>query len=226
VVQGLDLPVSADQFGDPLWGGLLGSEAGDRVERLDGGLVRRAAGAAALDLDGLHCVREEESGLDGADLEPADLASAMALFAGAVLQWDLAPGQMPQLSAELLLVALDDQDVVPAPGDDVLGMAGLGVHRVGGDDTSTEIEPFQQRREGRDFIALRGDLPLGDHGLALVQDGGKEVDGRLLAGAAATYGLAVDGHTHQLRGAFVGRVTRVPGQPGAHGVVEGVTVQT
>ena len=90
----------------------------------------------------------------------------------------------------------------------------------------TSVTPFQHRREGRDFIALRGDLPLGDHGPALVRDGCKEVDGRLLAGAAATYGLAVDGHTHQRRGAFVGRVTRVPGRPGAHGVVEGVTVQT
>jgi hypothetical protein len=78
----------------------------------------------------------------------------------------------------------------------------------------TSLTPFQHRCEGRDFSALRGDLPLGDHRLALVRDGGKEVDGRLLAGAAATYGLAVDGHTHQLRGAFVGRVTRVPSRPG------------
>lgn len=52
------------------------------------------------------------------------------------------------------------------------------------------------------------------------------MDGCLLAGAAAAYGLAVDGHTHQLHGAFVGRVTGVAGQPGAHGVIEGVAVQT
>lgn len=41
VVQALDLPVPADQFGDPFRGGLLGSETG----------------AAAFDLDGLHGVR-------------------------------------------------------------------------------------------------------------------------------------------------------------------------
>jgi len=39
-----------DRFGDPFRGDLLGSEAGDRVDRPDGGLVRRTAGTAALGL--------------------------------------------------------------------------------------------------------------------------------------------------------------------------------
>ncbi|MFD5473690.1 hypothetical protein [Streptomyces sp. NPDC127105] len=116
MVQGLDLPVSADRFGDPVRGGLFGGEAGDRVDRLDGRLVRRAAGATAFDLDGLHGVWKEEAGLDGADLESADLASAVTLCASAVLERDFAPGQTSQLSARFLLVVLDDQDVVAAPG--------------------------------------------------------------------------------------------------------------
>ncbi|GAA3373787.1 hypothetical protein GCM10020367_35100 [Streptomyces sannanensis] len=115
---------------------------------------------------------------------------------------------------------------MPAPRDDVLGVAGLGVHRVRGDDASAQVESFQQWGEGGDFVALRGDLPLGDDGLALVQDGGEEVDGCPRSLAAAAYGLAVDGHPHQLGKAVGGRVGCVSGQPGAHGAVQGLAVQT
>ncbi|GAA3595556.1 hypothetical protein GCM10022295_90950 [Streptomyces osmaniensis] len=49
--QGLDPPVGADEFGELGRGGLLGGEAGDGVDRLDGGLAGLAVGAPALDLD-------------------------------------------------------------------------------------------------------------------------------------------------------------------------------
>ncbi|MFF7407956.1 hypothetical protein [Streptomyces lydicus] len=86
--------------------------------------------AAALDLHGLDGVREEQGGLDGADLQAADLAAAVPGPGGAGLQRDLPPGQAPQLLAQLLLVSLDDQEVVAASGDDVLGVgAGCASHR-------------------------------------------------------------------------------------------------
>ncbi|BBJ45048.1 hypothetical protein SSPO_077660 [Streptomyces antimycoticus] len=59
MVQGLDLPVVADELGDLGWGGLLGGQAGDGVDRLDGGLAGLAVGAPALDLDGLAGSGEE-----------------------------------------------------------------------------------------------------------------------------------------------------------------------
>lgn len=47
-----------------------------------------------------------------------------------------------------------------ALGADLLGVIGLRVHRIGGDDVSPQVEPFQQRGEGGDLVALRGNLPL------------------------------------------------------------------
>ncbi|MFI0226370.1 hypothetical protein [Streptomyces lydicus] len=73
-------------------------------------------------------------------------------------------------------------------------MGALGVHRIGGDDDAAQVDPVQQRGEGGDFVALRGDLALGDHGLAGVERGGEQVDG-LAVGAGSAHGLAVDGQT-------------------------------
>ncbi|MER6290175.1 hypothetical protein [Streptomyces sviceus] len=81
-------------------------------------LLRRRLNSMAWD-----GVGEEQTGLDGTDLESAELAVSVSLVAGAVLERDLAPGAVPQLTAESLLVALDDQDVVGAPGCDLLGVA-------------------------------------------------------------------------------------------------------
>ncbi|GED90482.1 hypothetical protein TNCT6_75670 [Streptomyces sp. 6-11-2] len=108
-------------------------------------------------------------------------------------------------------------------GGDLLGVVGLGVHRVGSDDVAVQVELVQQRDEGEDFVALRGGLPLGDHCLGLVQDGGGEVNGFLVAAAAAAYGLAIGGQAHQQL-VVLDRVGRVAGEPDTDGVVEGVTV--
>ncbi|MEU9157164.1 hypothetical protein AB0D59_43135 [Streptomyces sp. NPDC048417] len=53
MVQGLDVPVVADEFGKLGRDGLPGGQAGDGVDRLDGGLAGLVIGASALDLDGL-----------------------------------------------------------------------------------------------------------------------------------------------------------------------------
>ncbi|WP_406098863.1 hypothetical protein [Streptomyces canus] len=74
------------EFGELCRAGLFGREAGDRVDGLRLDLAGLAAGAAALDLHGLDGVREEQAGLDGADLQTADLAAAVAGPGGAVLQ--------------------------------------------------------------------------------------------------------------------------------------------
>lgn len=50
-------------------------------------------------------------------------------------------------------------------------------HRIGGDDDAAQVDPVQQRGERGDFVALRGDLTLGDHRLAGVERGGEQVHG-------------------------------------------------
>ncbi|MEV8593619.1 hypothetical protein [Streptomyces sp. NPDC052012] len=156
-------------------------------------------------------------------LQAADLAAAVRGSDGAGLQGDLTPRQVWQLIAQLLLIPLDHQEVVAAGGHDVSGVGALRVHRICGDDDTAQVDPVQQRGRGRDFIALRGDLTPGDHGLAGVQRGGEQVDG-CAVGAGSAHGLAVDGQADQRVAGFVDRVRGVPGEPGAHGVVERVAV--
>ncbi len=129
----------------------------------------------------------------------------MSGLRGAGLQRDLGPGQVSQLLAQLLLVSLGDQEVVAAGGDDVLGVGALGVHRVGGDGDAAQVDPVQQWGEGEDFVALRSDLALGDHGLAGVERGGEQVDG-CAVGAGSAHRLAVHGQA-DLRA--IGLVDRV-----------------
>ncbi|WSZ33489.1 hypothetical protein OG806_30705 [Streptomyces sp. NBC_00882] len=72
--------------------------------------------------------------------------------------------------------------------------------------------------------SVRGDLALGDHGLAGVERGGEQVHGADV-GAGAAHGLAVDSQADQPVARFVDRVGGVPGEPSAHRVVQGVAVQ-
>jgi hypothetical protein len=53
VVQGLDLPVAADQPGELSGCGLFRSEAGDRINGFDADLAGLAVHSAALELGGL-----------------------------------------------------------------------------------------------------------------------------------------------------------------------------
>ena len=91
--------------------GLLGGQAGDRVDGLDGGLpvlrsVRRRLIWTAWRAPGKRRL------FTVADLDPADLAAAVAGAPGAALQRDLLPGKALELLSELLLVPFDDHDVV------------------------------------------------------------------------------------------------------------------
>jgi len=92
MVQGLDLPVVADEFGELSRSGLLGGQAGDGIDRLDGGLAVLADGAPTLDLDGLAGSGEEEA-VDGGGLDPADLRAPVADAPGAPLKRDVFPGK-------------------------------------------------------------------------------------------------------------------------------------
>lgn len=152
VVQGLDLPVVSDQGGELGRDGLLCGEAGDGVDRLDGGLAGLAVGAAALDLDGLAGTREEQV-VHGGDLDAPDLIAAVAGVAGPSLERDLPPGKGFELVPQVLLVALDDDDVVGAARQEVGGVFALGVQGVGGDDRPGEVGDGV--RPGR--VALRVD---------------------------------------------------------------------
>jgi len=101
VVRGFHGPVALDKRGQAGGVGLAGGEAGDGVGRLRLDLAGLGVDAAPFDLDGLDGVREQQSGFDGAHLQPPYLAPSVPGGAGAVQQWHPAPGQ----AAQLLLVA-------------------------------------------------------------------------------------------------------------------------
>lgn len=67
---------------------------------------------------------------------------------------------------------------------------------------------------------------LGDDGLRVVEGGSEEVDGLAVVGARPARGFAVDGETDQGVAPLVDGVGGVASEPGAHGVVQGVAVQT
>lgn len=90
-------PVALHEFGESGGVGLVGSQAGDGVHGLRMDLAGLAVGAAALDLHGLDGMGEQQAGLDGADLQAADLAAAVAGGCGSVLERDLLPGQLLEL---------------------------------------------------------------------------------------------------------------------------------
>lgn len=86
----------------------------------------------------------------------------MAGSPGAALKRDVLPGKVLDLSAQLLLVALDDHDVVGAPAEEVVGVLGLGVHRVAGHDGSCQVgDGIQQRLEAGDLVRLLAERPSG-----------------------------------------------------------------
>lgn len=124
--------------------------------------------AGELDLHGLHGMREEQAQANGARLQPAHLTTAVPAPSAAVPQRDLVPGQIPQLRAQVLTVPLHHKDVVAFGHGDLVGVAALSVHRVGGDDDAMQIQTGRQRGERRDLVALRLDL-------GAVQDGGQRV---------------------------------------------------
>jgi hypothetical protein len=77
---------------------------------------------------------------DGGDLQPAGLGPAVAAVAGAVLGWDVAPGQGGELVVQGGLVGLHYQDVGGLlGGDQPVGVLALAVHGIWG--SSSELAP-------------------------------------------------------------------------------------
>ena len=143
----------------------------------------------------------------------------------------VAPGQGLEPAQDRGLVAFDDEQVVAAGGDDVVGVVVLGVQvqGVGGDDRAGQVQVAQQGCEGGDLVALGLDLALGQDGLGVVADGGQEVD-RAARGTAAAQGLAVHGQAGQGCSGVCRRLGRLAGcqrgKVAAGRGVEGVAVQT
>lgn len=81
MVQGLDLPVVADQAREVGGCGLFSGEAGDGVDGVDADPAGLAIHAATLELDGLAGPGKEQV-VHRADLDPADLTPAVSGVAG------------------------------------------------------------------------------------------------------------------------------------------------
>lgn len=201
--------------------GLLGGEAGDRVDGLEADLPGLAVDAAADDLDGLAGAGEEQV-VDRAHLQPADLLAAVTGRTGPVLQWDLLPGTGLELPTELLRVALGDHDVVGLPVEQMDGVVVPGVHRVAGDDCAGQIlEGVGQRPEAGDLVAVLTDVHLGQDQCVHVVPGGQEVDLPSLRAGRAPQRRPVDREPSQ---------SLSPGlpvrEPGSDRPVQGVRVDS
>ncbi|WP_394303051.1 hypothetical protein [Sphaerimonospora cavernae] len=98
--------MAANERGDLRRCGLVGVQAGDGVNRDDGGLARLAVGAAAFDLNRLAGVRERQARPDRADLEPTDLASAVRGAVGTIVERNVAPGQVLERTIRELMSLL------------------------------------------------------------------------------------------------------------------------
>jgi hypothetical protein len=107
---------------------------------------------------------------------------------------DLLPGQELELVVQRGLVAFDDQQVGGVlVGDQPVGVLTLGVHGVGGDDPSGQVQAVQQRPEPGDLIGLGVDVDLSQDGTAGVLHRRQQVHRCGVVVAAAAQGLAVDG---------------------------------
>src|SRR5665647_1959255 len=120
-------PVPPDRIGQLGSGGVVVGQVGDRVHGLAADPFARKRPAGADDLNRQRGMREGDTGGDLHQLHGPGLDSAMTLVAGGVSGWDLFPGHGPELAVQAGLVALDDQDVVSAPTEQVLGVGPLGV---------------------------------------------------------------------------------------------------
>jgi len=68
----------------------------------------------------------------------------VAALAGLAGYRDLPPGQGCELGEQAGLVALDGEHVVRTAAGQIVSMTALGVHRVGGDDRTGDLNAVQQ----------------------------------------------------------------------------------
>ena len=102
-------------------------------------------GPGASELDHLSGCGEVHPGgsLDGLDSTPHPPPMTGIDPGGG---WDVLPGQGLERLAKDLLVAQRREKVVTTPADDPLGCVHLGMHCIGGDHHSVEVQRFEQNR--------------------------------------------------------------------------------
>jgi hypothetical protein len=150
--------------------------------------------AFAGDLDGLGGVREQDSGGDGDDLVGAGDPAAVAGVGLAVSDRDVLPRLPCQVAAQILLVALDGEDVVRASAVEVGGVLTLGVEGIGGDDHLGEIvDLVEECGEHGYFVGLLADLDLAERHSRVMVQAGHEHPCAAVADSRASKRLTVDG---------------------------------
>ena len=192
-------------------GGVRGGEGAGRGEEAGLG----AGGALALDAgfgaDEACRARQPELAREAAGtFEPVELAQdgGAALLDAAVGLVEVGVGLDPvarrdegglDLGAQRRLVGLDREQPVGALGSDGAGDFGIGGDGVDGDERALQAlvgtEPFEQRRDGGEFVRLVGHGLLGEYEPRGGGEGGDQVQRRRPGAAvvAAARGLAVDG---------------------------------
>jgi hypothetical protein len=70
---------------------------------------------------------------------------------------------------------LDGEQEMRAPASQVGGVAALGVHRIGRDDRSGDVDAVQQDGEHWDLIRLRPDIYLAQDGAMRMIEGRQQV---------------------------------------------------
>ena len=68
-----------------------------------------------------------------------------------------------------------------ALGHQVAGVLALGVHRIGGDDRASQVEPFQQHGQHRDLVGLGLHIDLAQDHTVRVIERGKQVPAGICA---------------------------------------------
>lgn len=121
------------------------------------------------------------------------------------------------------LVCLDGEQVVGVPlKHQVVGVAALGVQRVGGDHHIGQVlDLLHELGEHRNLVGRAVDVDLADHHPGAVIDRGQQMPGVGSVGGRASHRLAVDGQ----RPPPVGGRFGAPRSPGADGGVQLVAVQ-
>ncbi len=134
---------------------------------------------------------------------------------------DLRPGHVLACGVEGGLIALDGEHVVGTSGGDLLRGLALGMHRVHRHDSSGEVEESQEPLYCWDFVALRSDRDLSEHGPCGVVERSDQVRCGSVPGPCAAHCLAVDcDHPPPVRRRRLGPHVR------AQGLVQGVGFQT
>lgn len=163
------------QFGR---GGLVGVEAGARVDGLPG-LPLPALLAAAVDAQGEFRVGEGDAAevlVDCDGLDRAGLAAAVSGVGRGVLDGDGRPAKSVQLGPGAGLVGLDGGDVLRLLGLDEPGDVGLHrVQRVESDHVAWQVERCQEGLEVRGLVGLASDLGSGEREGPLAGDGGQQM---------------------------------------------------